>query len=298
MTAPKDDTRETVFSFIEKVKELPRKITIERTHQSRYHFFFLVRFYRKRLGVVPRFITYSKYTATSTKSLLEEHSLFEDKIRLIVLDGFKGPFVQRLMIPEGTHVLAEVPKANLKVVNYAYSQRRGIVKSLKENLNIDFKLRHLLNLEWGAMKSYEDYEVFFRRAKIMGWSLEEMGNELQAMEIGKVLVLLKKGSLADVEVVSERFSPAWVYGYITRSLIDLVLFKYYRNLGWEPQKIGNEIGCNYFRTQELIEADRLYTYEDVEKMTSRLVELDEFGRKNKRQALDLFVVSVPGRLRT
>ena len=168
----------TVLEFLEE-GSFPQKVTVERTNTSKYLFYLVVRAYRRKFKHKPTILTFSKKTASWSKSMMEEHS-FWTWFHIFVLEGFGKSFVDRVHLPnEGTRIVAETDHGELTEDRLDKAGRRGILKILIQQMDLAYSLRALLKLDWTSMVNLADFEVILRRANILGWNEEQIGQYLE-----------------------------------------------------------------------------------------------------------------------
>lgn len=301
---------ETVFEFLERnPNPLPSVMTVERTKVSSYLFYCLVRHYRKRIKPRPRFLAYVKAEANAVKATIEEHSLWGADGDFYVLEGFSLKFVEGLSLPPNTYVVAETDGGFLKAEPFAFRQRRNILKVLYQQLGLDYHkdesgrsiltLRGLIHQDWASFRSYEDFEPFLRKAKIMGWGDEELVKRLDSPEGGNVLTLIKRSQFQQIEAMVQRYGAGWVYAHVTELLSELLHYRALRVMGYDESKCARELGAetNYRKMRELEEAHRMYSSEDLFALTERVVGLDGLVTRNQPLGLSLLCLNAPIRVR-
>ena len=267
---------------------LPHKLTVTRTKTSKYQLYLMIREYRKKLGVRPKFITYTKEILNETKGRIEEHSIFETGTQLYVLEGFNKRFVSQLATPQEVYVLAETDEGDLTTkLEARYRVKRDVLKILIGQLNSPLKLRNLLKLDWDLMP--EDFEPVLRRAKIMGWTEEQIGEYLESGQEGNLMSLLMRGNQKELLEVAESIGYDNAWRRMIIRVTETVHFKALSQMGNEPQRIGRELGLGYLRLQETEEAARMWNGDDLETVARRLVDLDRLATSHPEEALALLI---------
>lgn len=289
--------QETVLEFLEEARvPLPKVITVDRAMSSKYLFYLLVRFYRKRLARRPQFIAYTKSTAQAVKSQMEEHSVFGDAV-FYVLEGFADAFVASLSLPADAYVVAETDGGDLKAPVYNYRMRRDILKVLLQELRIkNLSLRPLVALDWSSCRDYGDYEVMLRKAKVMEWSEEEIGNQLVQFHSGPVLTMTKRSQFREVFSMIEKYGANWMVGHIQEVLMQTVHLKALKLLGYDEERATRELEVGYLRMQELEETARTLSREELIELAERLVKLDRLLVRNRDLGVGLLLLNAPIRI--
>lgn len=301
---------ETVFEFIERgPNPLPRLVTVERTQQSKYLFYALVRHYRKRLKPRPTFLTYNKAELENTKAAIEEHSLLSDEGDLLILEGFSQKFVEGLTPPRSTAILAETDAGELKAPPFSYKMKRDILRLLYQQLSLDYHkdgegrsiltLRGLVKQDWSGFRSYEEFEPFLRRAKILGWSDEQLETELESTQGGNILTMVKKAQFKELFAMAERYGSTWMYGHLLEMLSELLHYRSLRTMGYDEQKCARELGAEigYRKTKELEEANQMFSQSDLVSLTERVLNLDRLTIKNPGLGFAILCLNAPIRLK-
>lgn len=301
--------QETVPEFLERNPHpLPSLMTVERTKTSSYQFYFLVRHYRKRVDANVHFFTYAKGELGAVKGLIEEHSIFGGR-DLYVLEGFGSKFVDSLVLPSSSIVLAETDGGQLKSVSYSYSGKRAILKTLYKQLGLSYHKdeeghsiltqRGLISLDWTSLRSYEQYEPLLRKAKIMAWSNEDVEAELFRANQANSLTLIKRGQFKDLFAMAEKYGYSWTYNHVVELLSELIHYRALRVMGYDEKKCAKELGAEARsrRARELEEANQMLTTSDLGELTERVVELDTLVTRNPKLGFSLFVLNAPIRVR-
>lgn len=301
--------KDTVPEFLEdNPRPLPRMVTVERTKTSSYQFYLVIRHYRKRVDANVRFLTYSKGDLDMVRGLIEEHSIFGGK-DMYVLEGFGSRFVDSLVPPENTYVLAETDGGELKTIPYNYRGKRPILKVLYKQLGLNYHKdengrarltqRGLIRQDWTSLRSYEQYEPFLRKAKILGWSDKDVENELLKINSGNLLTLIKRGQFKDLFAMAEKYGYMWTYNHVVELLGELIHYRALRVMGYDEIKCAKELGAEvgYRRAKELEEANRMLTYSDLGELTNRVLSFDVLVMRNPKLGLSLFVLNAPIRVR-
>lgn len=288
-------SQETILQFLE-TKRLPKKITVERTQQSKYQFYCVVRQYRLGLNLKPKFFTYSKQEMNAVKSMMEEHSIFEDK-SLYVLEGYSMKFVEEVSLPEGNYLVAETDNGELKAEAYSYRLKRDALKVLTAQMGLKLSLRALLSLDWSGCRDLADFEVILRKAKVMGWTEEEIGLQLKGMEGGQILPHLKRSQFKEILNLLERYGAQWFQNHLTELLAQIAHYKALRSMGFDEEKAGKDLDVGYGRVKELEEASKLLTDDDLKRMIERLVSFDRLTDRNRQLGLELLLFNAPIRIK-
>jgi hypothetical protein len=286
---------QTVLEFLEVTKVFPKVMTVDRTQSSKYLFFCLVRAYHRHTGFRPLFITYSKAEANAAKAQMEEHSLFDSDC-FFVLEGFSQTFVDQLNLPSSTYLVAETDGGLLKAEQYSYRLKRDVLKMLTAQLNVKISLRDLMSLDWSFCREYADYEIFLRKAKIMGWSEKDMERSLKENESASILSLLKRSQFTELFALVEKYGASWMYNHLIEVLAQLIRFKALKAMGYEDDRAAKNLEIGWFRTKELIEGNKLLTYEEITKLVERMVKLDTLLMRRKELGISLYLLNSPIRL--
>jgi len=291
--------KETVLEFLDRIvtdKMLPSTITVERTMNSKYLFYSLVRHYRRLTSIQPRFFVYSRAEANAVKGLIEEHSLF-NKSQLIILEGFSKAFTDSLAPPEGVYIVSETNDGQLMPESFSPRHKRLILKALQKSLAVRVSARDLINLDWSSLSSFEDFEVFLRRAKIFDWSAEDIEKNLQALQSGNILMMLKRASWEDLLALGNRYSLPWVYRQVQELLSQLISYKALRAMNVDEQKIQRDLDLSWYRAKELEEAHQVLTMEEVRVLSQRVVSLDFLSTFKPDVGIPIFLLNNPIALR-
>ena len=301
--------QETVSEFLERNPHpLPNLMTVERTKTSSYQFYFLIRHYRKRVDVNIHFFTYVKGELGFVRGLIEEYSIFGGR-HLYVLEGFGSKFVDSLVLPGDNIVLAEADGGQLKSVPYNYSGKRAILKTLYKQLGLNYHKdeegrsiltqRGLISLDWTSLRSYEQYEPFLRKAKIMAWSNKDVKAGLSRANQANLLTLIKRGQFTDLFTMAEKYGYSWTYNHVVELLSELIHYRALRVMGYDEAKCAKELGAEVRsrRARELEEANQMLTTADLGELTERVVEMDALVTRNPKLGFSLFVLNAPIRVR-
>jgi len=285
--------QETVLSFLGHTKVLPKKCTVERTSNSKYLFYLVVRHLRRRVKGHLLFFVYSKQSVNSVKAQIEEYSVWQEG-GLYVLEGFSLSFVDDLELPPDTYVLAETDGGWLKADSYVFWKRRDILRVLQQQLRLtELSLRTLINLDWSSMQNYEDYEILLRKAKVMDWSAETIGAHLRSMGQGNVLTALKRSAFEEIFTTIENQGSHWMTWRIINQLGSLMLYRALKVMGYDEMRIVRELDTSTSKVKELEETSRMLTTEDIKLLAERLVKLDRLMERNPDLGLSLFLLNAP-----
>ena len=301
--------QETVPEFLENnPKPLPRRMTVERTKYSSYQFYLIVRHYRVEVDVNVRFFTYNKTDVSMVRSSIEEHSLFVGK-DMYVLEGFNSGFVNSLSLPQDAYVLAEVDNGQLKAIPYNYKGKRPILKVLYKQLGLD-QCRHddgkvkltkrgLIKQDWTSLRSYELYEPFLRRARILGWTDKDVERELFKAGQGNLLTLIKRGQFKELFEMAEKYGYSWTYNMIVELIGELIHYRALKVMGYEDAKCARELGAEvgYRRAKELEDAHQMLTQDDLMELVDRVLDMEDLVARNPELGLALFALNSPIRVR-
>lgn len=280
----------TVPEFIEESKgSLPPLMTVERSTQSKYMFLSLVRHFRKRVKPAPVFLTYTKADQENIKATIEEHSAILAPANFYVLEGFSLRFVEGLRTPPDTYILAETDNGELKVPPYSYKQTRDLLRMLYSQLNMAssktdagtpcLQLRDLVQQDWSQFRSYEEFEPLLRKAKILHWTAADLEKSLAVSKSGNLLTLIKRGQDFDTAVLAEKYGVRWAIKHLMESTADLTHYRALRLMGYDESKCGKEMGqeTSYKKLKEMEEANQMLTAQDLETLTSRILDLDRLS---------------------
>jgi len=301
--------QETVPEFLEKnPKPLPRLMTVERTKSSSYQFYLIVRHYRKEVEVNTKFFTYNKTDVGMVRGSIEEHSLFAGK-DMYVLEGFNSKFIHSLSLPQDVFVLAECDHGELKAVPYNYKGKRPILKVLFKQLGLDTERhpdgkakltkRGLIKQDWTSLRSYELYEPFLRRARILGWTDKDVERELFKAGQGNLLTLIKRGQFKELFEMAEKYGHSWTYNMIVELLGELIHYRALKVMGYDERKCAQELGAEvgYRRAAELEDAHQMLTQEDIKELVDRVLGMEHLVARNPELGLALFALNSPIRVR-
>jgi len=287
---------DSVLHFLEHTKsvyDFPFKISVERTSQSKYQFYLLVRQYRKRVKLTPKFFTYNKGEAPAVKGLIEEHSVFEETA-LFVLEGFSARFVDNLEPPTGTYIVAETDAGMLKAESFSYKNRRALLRVLYNTLTINsMTFGELKGLDWSTFRGIEEFEPFLRKIKIMEWNKEETTKRLETLERGNLLGSVKRSNFEVAMILIGRYGPIWTQRYFMGEVILLLKYRALRVMGYDDLRIKKELDISAKKLEELEESARMITVEDQEKMADRLFKLDQLILRNPNLGMELFFLNAP-----
>lgn len=288
----------SVFRFLEDdPKPLPKRVTVERTQQSKYQFFLVSRHYRKRLSYRTRCLSYTKAEAPMVKAAIEEHSLFETG-SLYVLEGFSLKFVESLILPKDTYVLAETDGGLLRAERCRMEAPRDLLRVLIDQLGIKtLKLGRLLKQDWTGLRGPEEFEPILRRAAIMGWDEEETGRFLKGVEFRGLLTKLKRSDLKGVfELISIR-GATWTKNHLFVCLAQLLHYRVLIEMGYDGFRAAKDLGIGYYRREDLEQAIKMIPPEEIVSLCRRAVELDFLMMRNEELGLSLFFLNNPIRVR-
>lgn len=294
---------QTVLEFLEKhlptkKADLPTKVMVKRTTQSKYVFYLAVRLWRRKLGLEPQFVNYNRQDLNSHIGQIEERSIFHPT-RLFVMEGFARTVLDRINVAQGTYILAETDEADLKVEPFSYRSRRDLLKVLHAELKLsrELALSYLLKLDWSACTSYEEHEPILRRAALMDWTPEQLDDFLGKAETGTPLWELKGGQVLKVLNEVERMGPTWLPFQYTKGLADLISWRVLALQGADETKIRKELDIGYRKGQEIAQLNQALTATDVEALVRRRIELDPLFTRMPGTAAELFLLNAPTRLR-
>lgn len=282
------------MNVLDYIEDTPRAllksvVTVKRAQTSKSLFYLLVRHYRIETRKTPTFLPYVKSEMSSVRGMLEEISIFGGG-ELFVLEGFPASFVSDLILPKGVIVLAEVEDGELEAPPYSYKFRRQAVKIMAKHLGLMMSLRDLLSLDWGAIRDYSDIEVFLRKSVAAGWSLADMEKELSANQTGNILLLLKKGGLAEVLKVKEKYGDGWLSRHLTKLVPQLATYRSLVNMGQNEQACAEVLGVSNYRMKEFEEAAKAVTMADLKILAERLITLDRISLRHQRLGDDLIAL--------
>jgi len=297
------DSGQTVLEFLSKPpKELPIKITVQRSAQSKYLFLLVNRLYQRRLKETSRFVTYAKKEVMEIKGGMEEFPLWgQDIVRLFAMEGFYFRFIADLSLPPNTYVVAETDGGELKTEPFVAKLRRDVLRVLLKDLNLPhLSLRALLQLDWSVCRRYEDFEPILREAKLAEWDEEQIGKRLEKREKGKggILTLLKRGQWKQLFAMKERYGPIWCHRHIIEETANLIHYRLLRQMGLDEIRTRRELDLGWGRAKQTEEAYGMVTGGDLETLASQVVRLDHMFWRNPSLAFDWLLLTTalkPGR---
>lgn len=299
--------KESVLKFVETNmgprKVLPQVCTVTRTTRSKYLFYLAVRLYRKKLKLDPIFWTYTKQDAGRFRASIEESNVFnafssEQKSRLFVLEGFPHKLIKAITVPEGTYICAEVDEGELDAPVYRYKNRRDILTvlvGLFKMKSISSK-RALIGKDWTSLRSYEEIESLMRKAKIMSWNEDEIGDSLGRIQTGNLLASLKSAKIEEILGMIEKYGVAWGYNHIVSSLVELIQFKCLKGMGYDEKRCMKEMDLSWYRMEDLRKSDQMLTMEEVTILSKRVVGFHSLCQRNPSLGLELFILNSPVRV--
>lgn len=300
-------------------------LTVERTTKSKYVFSLLVRAVTKKTNIRPRYFQWEKQKGfeDGVKGLIEEHSLFGTD-HLYVLEGFSLSFVEKLAPPPGTYIVAETTGGDLKVEPYTSRKKRDILRVLltlmgpweceaptaetdefdgtKDQHRIKWESRKvqlskLLKLDWTSIRDYEEFEAILNKAKLMNWREKQIGDELMSYDYGNLLTLIKRSDFKKVFDMMRRNGANWLYNRLVGNLGELIHYRSLRLMGYDEDRAAKELDVGYRRKQELEEATKMLTGDDIKKMAQRIVDLDLLLLGQKELGLQLLLLNAPIRIK-
>jgi hypothetical protein len=297
----------TVFEFIEEAPPIPQVLTITRTTESRHQFRLLTRALRRRLDTHSIHLTLEKQRGAleRAKATIEEPSIFNlgwsAGPRLFDLEGFPKAWVEALHPPTRTHVVAETEEGRLRPTPYSLKRRRDALKVLTTLLEHELgikadralSLRALLKLDWAGLSRFEEYESLLRKAYLMGWDEERVGKELQAQSRTNLLVAIKRSDLKSIVALTARRGAQAAYQLLLSSLADLIYHRALKQLGFDEDRTQREMGITDWKREELEEANRTLTADDIHQMASRVVKLDQLVQRRGTLGLDVLLLNAP-----
>lgn len=288
----------SVFQFLlEPHPSLPHLCTVERTTQSKYGFYLVMRYYIKKSRRKPKFLSYSKQEANLVKGMIEEHSLFLDDECLYVMEGFPLSFISNLRPPESTIILAETDGGELKTPPHSKKERRNILKVLLELKGLQhLSLRALLGLDWSAVRGYEEYEPWLEKAKLMGWSAVDLEKRMKGTEWGNVLTSMKRGSFKEIFEMMDRNGARWLQTTTIKALADVIHYRSLRLMGMDEDRAVKEFDWSWSRAREIEEATRMLSPEDTYALAERIVGMDHIIMRNQELGMSLFFLNSPIRI--
>lgn len=279
----------TVFEFMETVRDLPQVATIDRTNNSRYPFWLLVRHYRQLTGKKPKCFVFSKNEANGLKGAMEEYSLLGQDF--YVLEGYREDFIRRINLPKGVYCVAETDDGTLSIPPYTQKTKKDILKTLIRQLDLNMGIRDLSSLDWTTCRDYPDFEIILRRAKILKWSEENIEEELNRLSYGHVLVDMKKANYKSVVSLVDRYGPLWMWSYLTGLVVDLIQLKSLKLMGYEDERITREMDLSRGRSTELFESHKTLTREEIISLGAKLFKYDLLFQRDKNLAMNLVLFS-------
>jgi len=289
--------QQSILEWLEENSGTPEILTTERTTNSKYLFYLLVRHYRKRLRPGPRFYTFAKADQMAVKSIIEEHSFLDQDGTFYVLEGFSQRFIDTLNPAPKTWILAETDGGLLKAPSYTtnHTTTRSILKTLIDQLNLksQLTLRGLLKMDWTALRSYEEYEPILRRAKILGTTEDELEKELEPREWEQSLVLTKRGRDKELLQHIDMLSPVGAHRHLLHLLADVLHYRALRTLGYEEKKSGETVGAGWRRTKELEETNNTLSAQDLQLLADRVVSMDSLMLRRPDLGVVLFYLNNP-----
>lgn len=290
--------RNEIFYFLEhNMSNPPNLITAERTQTSKYQFYLLVRAYHRKLRMRPQFFQYDRNTVNNIKGLIEEHSVFGEK-SLYVLEGFNSKFVESLEPPKDNYIVAATDGGQLKAVAFRYKYRRDALKVLKVQLNLNhLSLRALLKLDWSVVRSFEEMEGILLKGKVMDWDEEKIGEQLEKMEMGQILLAMKRPYLPELYNTVRKYGRTWTYKHMVTLLGQLIHYKALRSMGYEDYRCEKEMEISYYRRKELEESSKTLTSEDIKLLCERMINLDWIITTKSEIGTDLYFLNSPIRVR-
>lgn len=224
------------------------------------------------------------------RGILEEYSLF-GMDEFYILEGFSAAFVDALSIPSKVYVVAEVDNGELEAPNFSYREKRGLLRSLKDQLNLRYSLRELMGLDWSGVRDYWEVELLLRKATTAAWSLVELEKCLSESAYGNLLVMLKRGQIKEVLAIKRRYGDAWFVKALGKQLTQLFAYKSLQVLNQESQAV-DLLDLSGYRLREVEEAAKTLSVQDIEIMVDALVTKDKKLRSSSLVS-DLFVLNCP-----
>lgn len=280
-----------VLEYIENTPRaaLAKVATVKRTQTSKYLFYTLVRHYRIEHRKRPVFISHTKSELGYVKGLLEEITLFGGG-EFFVLEGFPHSFVSDLNLPDSVYAVAEVDEGELEAPQYSYRQRRGALKVISQHLGYKIPLRDLLSLDWGSIRDYVDIEVLLRKAMIAGWGVDEIGEHLNASNIGNILLMLKKGNSLDILKMKAGYPDTWFPRHLVKIIPQLATYRALVTMGQGSAAIAEALGVSNYKLKELEEAAKAVSMSDLRTLGERVVQLDRMASRRPALAGDLLAL--------
>lgn len=302
--------QQSVFEFIEDAPPVPKVLTVTRTTESRHQFHLLVRALKRRLGAQATYLQFEKQRGAldRAKASIEEPSLFNLSRRgvtLFALEGFPKAWVEALRPPTGANVVAETEEGRLRTTPYSPKRRRDALKVLTTLLEHELgvrpghapSLRALLRLDWAGLPRFEDYEALLRKAYLMGWTEERIGEELSAQSRTNLLVATKRSDLKSIVGMIERRGPQATINALIASTADLIYYRALRQLGFDEDRTQREMGIPDWKRAELEETSRTLTGEELHQMATRLTTLDPHLNRLGRLGAEILLLNAPIRTR-
>lgn len=274
----------------------PQKVTIKRTTQSKYLYYLVLRDYRKKYGVRPIFLNYAKDQEMAFRSMIEEHSIFSTK-RLIALEGFPNAFIRRVGLNDDTRVIAETDAGELEADTNILRDPRNLLKVLMKQMDGDWSVRELLKVDWSALRGVEDVEPLLRRAKILGWTEEDISKNVKGQDYKELLQDLKRGKMKELCSEIDRHGPIAMISRLTRLISQTMHTKVLHSMGVDSMRVEKELGTSRGRTRELEEAAKALTNADLTSLAERLVYMDGFMRRRPKMGIELYLLNNPIKIR-
>jgi len=290
-----------VYEFLD--QNLVRQVvTVKRTEKTRFWTTLIARNTAKAKKAKLKFFQYEKTKGflEGLKGALEEHPLeiFATGQKYVyVLEGFPKAWVVGLNLPNDTFVIADTDGGELEYEPWGWRYRRVLLKVLVRLLDTEFKTRDILGLDWGGFRDAEDYEPFLAKAKILGWSPEDMSKELSYKSSGNILTLTKRADHQPLVAMLNRFGPIWLHEHFVEALSEVVNYKYLRAMGFDQDRVAKEMEVEGWRKEALEEASQMLTYEDLSVMASHLLKLDGMVFRHRLAGVQILLFNMPNRLR-
>lgn len=303
--------KKTTFEYMGELAKSVRSkpapvITVQRnTTTSKYQLYLLTRFYAKRIGVPPKFITLErkKSFADRIKGIIEEHSVFNAlETRLFILEGFYNKWIQQLSPTQNTYIVAETDSGELSPVDFTYREIRNFLRilvDLNELRRENFTFRALASMDWSTLQSFEGIETVLNKAHIMKWSEDELRKEIASVDWNNALTAIKRGTTPELIGFMSKISHTWFLSKVTKNLADLIHYRSLRAAGHGHEATIKlmDLHPKSIRARELEEVNTMFTPEDTFTIATRMVDMDSLILRNPVLGTELLALNAPSRLR-
>lgn len=267
----------SVLDFLEshrKKDTLPNKITIQRTVDSKYWLYLMLRAYKRLLNIPATVVTPKKEDLASYAAAYSEVSLLGGNT-LVMFEGTPKGFSNTINPTGGDYVIADSEDGELTIPVNIRRYYKGLVRELRHILDLTSLGRDIYSeVEWGAAQTPDEIESLLWKARWADWGVADLTNQLEGGSWISLIPLMKKGRNKELLAALDYYGDR-VFSEVIRQLTQVIEFKVLRQRGLEGYVIATMMGITKNRVELLGEAANVTDFRDLLILSERVVALDE-----------------------